>query len=91
MSEDRDCALTSCAAKKHDYGFLKDMAKKYKEGIDKKMLPIRQLQQDISAALVAIAEEDEKLKKLKRKDQEELEDAFDVIVNRLIQEKSRVL
>ena len=87
----RDCALTSCAAKKHDYGFLKDMAKKYKEEIDKEMLPIRQLQQDISAALVAIAEEDEKLEKLKREEQKELEDEFDVIVNRLMQEKSRVL
>ena len=87
----RDCALTSCAAKKHDYGFLKDMAKKYKDEIDKEMLPIKQLQQDISASLVAIAEEDEKLKKLKRKEREELQDAFDVFVNRLMQEKSRVL
>ena len=87
----RDCALTSCAAKKHDYGFLKDMTKKYKEEIDQEMLPIRQLQQDISAALVAIAEEDEELKKLKRKEQEELEEAFDVFMNKLVQEKSRVL
>ena len=87
----RDCALTSCTAKKHDYEFLKDMAKKYKEEIDQEMLPIRQLQQDISAALVAIAEEDEKRKKLKREEQEELEAAFDVFVNRLMQEKSRVL
>ena len=87
----RDCALTSCAAKKHDYGFLKDMVEKYRDEIDKEMLPIKQLQQDISAALVVIAEEDEELKKLKRKEQEELQDAFDVFVNRLMQEKSRIL
>ena len=86
----RDCALTSCATKKHNYGFLKDMAKKYKSEIDKETMPIRKLQQNISEALVAIKLDDERLDKMKKEEQEEMDAAFDAFITRLRQEKFKI-
>ena len=86
----RDCALTSCARKTHKYGFLKDMAKKYKGEIEKKIEPITKLQQNISEALVAIKQDDERLDKMKKEEQEEIDAAFDAFINRLRQEKLKI-
>ena len=86
----RDCALTSCATLKHSYGFLKDMAKKYKGEIEKKIEPIAKLQQNITEALVAIKQDDERLDKMKKEEQEEMDEAFDAFINRLRQEKVKI-
>ena len=66
------------------------MAKNYKGEIEKKIEPITKLQQNISEALVAIKQDDERLDKMKKEEQEEMDAAFDAFITRLRQEKFKI-
>ena len=86
----RDCVIVSCSTMKHSYGFIKDIAEKYKAETAKETLPIQKLQQNIAGALVAIKEDDEKLRKQKAEEQGKAEVVFEVLLSNLKQQKDRI-
>ncbi len=57
----RDCALTSCAKKNHEHGFIDDMIKKYKSDLSGEIEPMREVSREIESALKAISASEEKL------------------------------
>ncbi len=87
----RDCALTVCAPKKHNYGFLEEVAKKYKNELDSKVKPLQELQKHIVDATVAIAVNNSSLEEQKRDEVEQIEAAFKSMSQIIAEQRNQIV
>ena len=87
----RDCCITSCSIKKHDYGYLEDMAKQKKNALEEMLQPVQQLHKNTVASLVAIAEVNAELEEMEREQLEEIDTGFAVIISNLAKEKDKIV
>ena len=83
----RDCAIIFCSTNKHQYGYLKDMAKKQKNEL---LEPARQYCQDVSTSLLAISKATSELKEQERQVLEQIESSFASMSLQLSEEKESV-
>ena len=84
----RDCVITSCSKKGHDYDFLEAMAKKYRTELREKMKPVQELHGRIAIALEAVKNETKKMKKKKDIDIQEVNDKFASLLHILEMERT---
>ena len=87
----RDCCITSCSIKKHDYGYLEDMAKQKKNALEEMLQPVQQLHKNMVASLVAIAEVNAELEEKEREQLKEIDTGFAVILSNLAKEKDKII
>ena len=87
----RDCCISSCSIKKHECGYLKDMAKQKKKSLEEMLQPVQQLQKNMVASLVAIALNNDKLKEKEKEQLEEIDTGFASILSNLAKEKDKII
>ena len=87
----RDCCITSCSIKKHECGYLEDMAKRKKKELKEMLQPMRQLQNSMVASLVAVAEVNAELEEMEREQLEEIDTGFASIMSNLAKEKDKII
>ncbi len=87
----RDCALFLCAPKHHTYAFLKEIVKKYKNELDRRLKPLRELHQQIVDTTVAIGADNKVLEKQKRDEVEHIEAAFQFMSLKIEEQKTKLI
>ena len=86
----RDCFITSCSVKKHECGYLEDMAKKQKHKLEKMLQPVEKIQEEMVTTLFFLSEVNEDLERMKQKQLEEINSGFASISLNLAKEKERI-
>ena len=86
----RDCFITSCSVKKHECGYLEDMAKKQKNKLEKMLKPVEKIQEEMVTTLFTLSEVNEELERKEQKQLEEINSGFASISLNLAKEKERI-
>ena len=86
----RDCFITSCSVKKHECGYLEDMAKKQKHKLEKMLQPVETIQEEMVTTLFSLSEVNEELERMEQKQLEEINSGFASISLNLAKEKERI-
>ena len=86
----RDCFITSCSVKKHECGYLEDMAKKQKNKLEKMLKPVEKIRVELTTTFVTLSKANEELERKEQKQLEEINSGFASISLNLTKEKERV-
>ncbi len=83
----RDCALTSCAKKNHEHGFIDDMVKKYENDLNRELKPVSKLHQEMVTAFESVSALKRELWSNKEAKLQQMEITFNALAEILAQER----
>ena len=83
----RDCVISSCTKKNHEYGYIDDMVEKYRTVLGRELKPIKALHQQLSSALEVISTAERELKNKREEKLRRVETTFDALSEILTRER----